>query len=36
MEGLRSLTDDMSIAMKKPDKVSAVAPWDRVDYTKEI
>ena len=34
-KAIRSLADDRSIAIKKPDKGSAVVVWVRNDYNKE-
>ena len=34
-KAIRSLVDDRRIAIKMADKSSAVAVWDRIDYTKE-
>ena len=34
-KAIRSLADDRSIVIKKADKGSTVAVWDRVDYIKE-
>ena len=34
-KAIRSLADDRSIVIKKADKGSTVAVWDRVDYIEE-